>query len=225
MSEIDKSQFKPTYTAEDLAAIAQSGVKFKNDAWYKFRCVSGASGVSKAKDFIDDKGEVHTPKGRQLIYINWQALRPDGNLSTKTPEVKQNLTLFARPNPELLKAYNYTDEQIAAAVQNGALDPFVYKTMKEMLAAHNPDEFRSKKDESGKWNMTIDQQRDKILAAQFDYWVKPEMFKGYEFYFKVRLKQSGNFTNVELNWPRHKDDPPREADGTLSVIVDPDAKL
>lgn len=225
MVEIDKSQFKPTYTAEDLKALAESGSKFKNEAWYKFRCVAASSGVSKPKDYTDPAtGEVSKPKGRQLIYLNWQALRPDGTLSTKTPEVKQNITLYARPNPALLKAYEYSDEQIAYAVEHGALDPFLYENIANLIKAYEPDTFRSKKDESGKWNMTFEEARNKILDAQGDLWANPEKFKGYEMFFKVRLKTKGQFVNVDLSWPRHKDDAPREADGTATVIVDPDAK-
>lgn len=224
----DKSKFKTVLSEEDLRKLAAVNLKWVDKGWYKFRSVAVTSGVSSAKMRPNPDGTSEFPKGRQTIVESFHALRADGNLSTAVKEVQTWHTLYAPVNPELLKLYGYSDEMIEGALKLGLPHPFVFDAMRHRLAAHYPwnenNLYAGYKNGNGEFSRTLDEVRKNTILGQDEFWANPDPLAGDEVYARVTTKENGKFTNVNLNYFKSLDNPPREKDGTLSIIIDPDAK-
>lgn len=215
-------RFKTHLTEEDLKSAVTQKAKYVNGGWYKFRCVSAVGTVSKAEIYKQGTPEEKWPSGNRMLVESWQALRPDGSIATKAPEIVTYTTIYSRPLPALLKEKGYTDAMIEHVSQNGP--PDVFDGIKQRLVAHDPDTFASKKDSSGKWNMTVMEARDLIIQAQDYFYENAADLKSDEVFMKVYVEENGGFINYKARYPKNNANPPKKVDGTLETILDPDAK-
>lgn len=239
--DLDSPEFQGNLSEEEILALGEKK-KLKADGHYPFR-ITGTPSKAFSQP-RNKKGELNPDaKGSKWIEFEATPISKDGSVSTKVWPAKGKVFMLDRLSEKAMTLVGYTEEQIAAVKKLGL--PNTYGMLRQFVLACFPEEFsrlpRYNADTDKYYMNGVEvakeeveairtEEKRKVAAFAARLWANPKLITGKELTMRVTYDPdykdpSKPSKYPSLGSPHHFDDPPKNKEGVLYPILDPNVDV